>query len=129
MHQGTQVAGHLHITRFNVCFSSDQLKEIIPYTELASVQRSVALETIDQGPPFFMIVPAPNVVPNCLQIFTVRQQLFQFLDFTATIASKAGSVMSSALKGTPLERAYNFLDHAWRAAVTVPLQGVNYIPA
>jgi hypothetical protein len=125
MHQGTQVTGDLQITNRHLCFSSDTLKEVIPFTEVASVQRSLALATMDNGPPFIMPVPAPNVLPDCLQVFSTKYQIFQFLKFESK-AVAAGQVLTNTVRGRPIDRAYNFLDHAWRAATQVPLPQAQY---
>lgn len=125
MHQGQRITGDILITNRNVCFVSDSLREVMPLQEIASVQKSLALDTLDNGPPFIMPIPAPNVLCDCLQIFTVRQQLFQFLSFESTLA-KVGAAMTTTIKGRAVDRAYNFLDHTWRAAVQVPLPGVQY---
>ncbi|KAH9601323.1 GRAM domain [Trypanosoma melophagium] len=152
MHAGVRVNGHMHITKNYLCFSaqttstlakatstvlreaglpagtesSTDIRQVIPLTEIASIQLSVALDTVDQGPPFFLPIPAPNVLPTSLQLYTTRQQLFQFLDFESVVA-KAGAVLSDAVKGRPIDRAYNYLDHAWRDATNVPLPGVTYV--
>uniref|UniRef100_A0A7S1LDT5 GRAM domain-containing protein n=1 Tax=Neobodo designis TaxID=312471 RepID=A0A7S1LDT5_NEODS len=125
MSQGVKVSGNLQITNRHLLFVSDAIKDVIPFAEIASIQRSVALETIDNGPPYIMPVPAPHVIPDCLQIFTTTQKVYQFLAFESTIG-KAGAVLTSTIKGKPIDRCYNFLDHAWRAAVPVPLPGVQY---
>lgn len=125
MHQGMQISGNLQITNRHLLFISTGLREIIPLNEIVSVQLSVALETIDNGPPFIMTIPAPNVLADTLQIFTVRQQLFQFLSFQSVVGG-AGAVMTTSIKGRAIDRAYNFLDHSWRAAVQVPVPGVAY---
>ncbi|EKG01863.1 hypothetical protein TCSYLVIO_007127 [Trypanosoma cruzi] len=148
---GQRVSGHMHITKNYLCFSapgssvinqlatavlkesgvgSDNnpvlgIRQIIPLTEIACILLSVALETVDHRPPFFLPLPAPYVRPTGLQIYTTKQQLFQFLAFES-IAAKAGSVFTDAVKGLPIQRAYNYLDHAWRASTSVPLPGVNY---
>lgn len=125
MHQGMQISGNLQITNRHVLFISTGLKEIIPLNEVASIQLSIALETVDNGPPFIMPIPAPNVLADTLQLFTVRQQLFQFLGFQSVVGG-AGSMVTTSIKGRTIDRCYNFLDHAWRAAVQVPLPGVAY---
>jgi hypothetical protein len=125
MHQGMQISGNLQLTNHHVCFVSTQLKEAIPLTEIASIQLSVSLETIDNGPPFIMPIPAANVLADTIQLFTTRQQLFQFLSFQSAVGG-AGSVVTTSIKGRAVDRAYNFLDHAWRAATPVPLPGVQY---
>lgn len=125
MSQGIKHSGNLQITNRYLLFVSDTLKDIIPFQEIASIQRSVALETVDNGPPFIMPVPAPHVIPDTLQIFTTTGKVYQFLSFESTIG-KAGSVLSNTIKGKPIDRCYNFLDHQWRACVPVPLPGVQY---
>ncbi|RNF15520.1 uncharacterized protein Tco025E_05491 [Trypanosoma conorhini] len=151
MHAGLRVKGHMHITKNYLCFSAQTssmfaqattamlkeialasdgntpagIRQVIPLTEVACILLSVALETVDQGPPFFLPIPVPTVRPTSLQIYTTKQQLFQFLAFES-IAATAGAALSEAVKGRPIDRAYNYLDHAWRAATAVPLPGVNY---
>lgn len=125
MSQGQAFSGNLQVTTRHLCFTGDVLREIIPFAEIASIQKSISLPTIDNGPPFIMPIPAPHVLFDTLQVFTVRQQLFQFLSFESHVA-KAGAVLTTTLKGRPIDRAYNFVDHAWRAATPVPLQGVQY---
>lgn len=126
LHQGQRVDGHAIITNNYLCFTSTNLIEAIPLREIASIRRSVALETIGQGPPFIMLTPAPNVISDTLQVFTTKQQLFQFIDFSSILV-KAGSVAgSSGINGNCFERFFNFLDHAWRAATPVPLPNVQY---
>ena len=125
MSQGARVSGHLQITNRHLLFVSDTLKDVIPLTQIASVQRSISLDTVDNGPPFIMPIPAPHVVCDTLQIFTTKQQVFQFLSFESHVG-RAGQALTSTVKGKPIDRCYNFLDHAWRAATPVPLPGVSY---
>ena len=125
MSQGAKVSGHLQLTNRHILFVSDTLKDVIPLTEVASVQRSIALDTVDNGPPFIMPIPAPHVVCDTLQIFTTKQQVFQFLSFESHVG-RAGQALTSTVKGKPIDRCYNFLDHAWRAATPVPLPSVTY---
>lgn len=126
LHQGQKVDGHAIVTNNYLCFSSVNLLEAIPLREIASIRRSVALETFNQGPPFIMITPAPNVISNTLQVFTVKQQLFQFVDFSSILV-KAGTLAGSqGVNGNCFERFFNFLDHAWRAVTPVPLPNVQY---
>lgn len=125
MSQGVKVSGNVQLTNRHLCFVADTVKDVIPLQEIASIQRSIALETVDNGPPFIMPVPAPHVIPDTLQLFTTKQQVYQFLNFEST-AGKAGQVLTSTVKGRPIDRCYNFIDHAWRAAVPVPVPGVQY---
>lgn len=118
------------------------IRQIIPLASIASIVPSVALPTRGGGSsnstdcngngngaaPYFLPCPADYVVPTALQIFDKdSQKLYQFLQFGSMI-DKAGAAVSSLVRGTPLDRALNYLDHAWREAVTVPLQGVDYAP-
>lgn len=123
--QGQSHHGHFMLSNKFLCFSGDTIRDIIPLNEIASIQRSVALDTIDNGPPFILPIPAPHVQPDTLQVFTVKQQVFQFLSFESTLA-KVGSSMTTSIKGKPVDRAYNFVDHTWRRAAQVPLPGFNY---
>lgn len=126
LHQGQKITGHAIVTQNYLCFTSTNFIDAIPLREIASIRRSVALETMNGAPPFIMLTPAPNVVSNTLQVFTTRQQLFQFLEFSSILV-KAGSMAGSqGVNGNCLERFLNFLDHAWRAATPVPLPGVQY---
>lgn len=123
--QGQSVYGHFIVSTHYLCFTADTIRDIIPLNEIVSIQRSVSLETVDNGPPFVLPIPAPHVLPDTLQIFTIKQQVFQFLSFEST-AAKVGGAMTTSLKGKPVDRAYNFLDHAWRRATQVPVPGANY---
>ena len=123
--QGQSHSGHIQLTAHYLLFTSESLRDIIPLNEIASIQRSVSLETVDNGPPFIMPIPAPHVLPDTLQVFNTKQQVFQFLAFESTLA-KVGSAVTSSIRGRPVDRAYNFLDHAWRRAVQVPLPGYQY---
>lgn len=151
MHAKQKLKGNVYITKNYLCFSarflsgfvqatsavlrevgfssSDQspigVCQVIPLTDIASIVLSVTLETLDQGPPFFMPLPAPEVVPSSLQIYTKKRQLFQFFDFEYTNAT-AGGVFGETGKGRPIDHVYNYLDHVWRASVEVPLSDVNY---
>ena len=55
------------------------------------------------------------------QVYTKDRQLYTFHNF-AGLAAVVGSTYLKEL-GTTLERAYNYLDHVWRAATPVPAQG------
>ena len=124
MHQGVQISGNIQLTTGHICFVSEGLREIIPLAEVLSIQRSIALKTVDNGPPFIMSIPHPNVIPNTLQVFTSKMQLFQFLHIESSLEKIGGAL--STVSGTPFERLYNFIDHSWRAATTVPIPGQAY---
>ncbi|PWU83687.1 hypothetical protein C3747_842g3 [Trypanosoma cruzi] len=123
---GQRVSGHMHITKNYLCFSapgssvinqlatavlkesgvgSDNnpvlgIRQIIPLTEIACILLSVALETVDHRPPFFLPLPAPYVRPTGLQIYTTKQQLFQFLAFES-IAAKGRFCFHGRCKRPP----------------------------
>lgn len=102
------------------------IKQVIPLTSIASIQPSVALETVGGQAPFFLPLPAPTVRATALQVYaTSGNKLFQFLNFESLLARASGA-LTDTVKGTSLDRAYNYLDHAWRDAATVPLNGVEY---
>eukprot|EP01060_Flectonema_neradi_P016979 TRINITY_DN2363_c1_g2_i1.p1 TRINITY_DN2363_c1_g2~~TRINITY_DN2363_c1_g2_i1.p1 ORF type:complete len:261 (+),score=43.04 TRINITY_DN2363_c1_g2_i1:93-875(+) len=132
MHSGQKKDGNLFVTPSLVCFSSKEgIKDEIPLTELASIQVSVALLTSkemtgkEDGPPYIIPIPHPSVRGDCLQLFTTGGQIFQFLNFDNMLLS-ASQHVTSTVHGTAMERAYNWLDHTWRAATTVPLPSVQY---
>eukprot|EP00755_Sulcionema_specki_P017739 Sspe_Gene.65130::Locus_38566_Transcript_1_4_Confidence_0.500_Length_920::g.65130::m.65130 len=127
MHAGQQFSGNLILSDRHLSFLGNRLKDSIPLTDIVSIQRSVVLPTVSNGPPFILPVPAEHVIASCLQIFTTKNQVYQFLEFSNT-ATNIGGQMTASIKGTAIERAYNFLDHAWRAAGPVPKPGVNYQP-
>lgn len=103
------------------------IKQVIPLKNVATLVRSVTLPTVDNGAPYFLQQPADYVVATALQVYEKdEKKLYQFLNFD-TLSAKAGSALSSVIKGTALDRAYNYLDHAWREAVKVPVDGVQYV--
>lgn len=122
---GKLIQGTIFISSRNVCFLSDTLKDVFPMTMIASVQRSVGLETQDQGPPFILPLPAPHVMPNVIQLFLTDCKVIQFCDWTNVQAKVAGS-LGTGVYGRAVDRAYMWLDRAWRSATQVPLPGVTY---
>eukprot|EP00759_Apiculatamorpha_spiralis_P015673 PhF_6_TR22287/c0_g1_i1/m.31530 len=132
MHQGLKVPGTVLVTNQSLLFTSELFKDIVLLNDIVSLQPSFAMKTFHDGPPYILSIPIPSVIPNCLQVFTnSRKQIFQFLDVTGAVPQPAVKVWSGpdSLKGTPVERLYNFVDHVWRAAVgTVPVPKVQYAP-
>ncbi|PWU93935.1 hypothetical protein C3747_284g34 [Trypanosoma cruzi] len=102
---GQRVSGHMHITKNYLCFSapgssvinqlatavlkesgvgSDNnpvlgIRQIIPLTEIACILLSVALETVDHRPPFFLPLPASYVRPTGLQYTQQSNNFFSSL--------------------------------------------------
>lgn len=128
MHQGMKVPGTIFVSNRTLCFTSDLFKDTIALTDIVSLQPSVALKTFNDGPPYILPLPIPSVVPTCLQVFTgARAQIFQFVDVNiGVVPNSAATKLSSSVKGQPVERLYNFLDHAWRAVVLVPNPQMKY---
>jgi hypothetical protein len=125
MHQGQQVSGTVFISSTHLAFASDTIKDAFPLSTIASIQRSVALKTAENGPPFIMPIPAPHVLPSCIQFFMVDTKVLQFLEFD-NIAAKAGAALTTTVKGRPIDRFYNWSDHWWRKSVQIPVPGVTY---
>ena len=69
MHKGQKISGTIFISTTHLAFVSETLKDAFALSQIASVQRSCALKTVDNGPPFIMPIPAPQVRPNCIQFF------------------------------------------------------------
>ncbi|KPA75462.1 putative mitochondrial hypothetical protein [Leptomonas pyrrhocoris] len=102
------------------------IKQVIPLSQVACVLPSVVLDTVGNLPPFFLPLPAETVQATALQVYvTSENRLFQFLCFDSLI-SRASGKLSDSVKGTALDRAFNYLDHAWRESVEVPLKDVEY---
>lgn len=155
MHNGSPVRGHLHITRRYLCFSSENaspmaaaasvlleavgknntsdkiagVREAIPFLLVVTIQRSLALPMVTPtGGYYFLPLPHEKVVASALQVYVEDgKRVLQFLNFDS-FAAATGSVVSpaDAIVGTSLDRAYNYLDHAWRSCTTVPVEGVTY---
>ena len=132
MHSGQKKDGSMFITGTTVCFfGKEGLKDEIPFTELASIQVSVALPTSremtgkEDGPPYIIPIPHPTVKGDCLQLFSTAGQIFQFCNFDNALLS-ASQHVTSTVQGTAMDRAYNWMDHAWRAATTVPHPAAQY---
>ncbi|KAG5487797.1 hypothetical protein LSCM4_07475 [Leishmania orientalis] len=100
------------------------IREVILLAEIASIQPSVVLDTVGGYPPFFLQLPASTVCATALQVYTKDHKLYQFMSFESLISRASGAL--SDYKGTALECAYNYLDHAWRESVKVPLKDVEY---
>lgn len=94
------------------------VKQVISLANVVSIQPSVVLESIGGQAPFFMLLPAPTVRPTALQLYTQDSKLYQFMHFESLI-SRASGALHDGVKGTALDQAYNYLDHAWRDTVNL----------
>eukprot|EP01012_Entosiphon_sulcatum_P012152 TRINITY_DN17589_c0_g1_i1.p1 TRINITY_DN17589_c0_g1~~TRINITY_DN17589_c0_g1_i1.p1 ORF type:complete len:981 (+),score=118.80 TRINITY_DN17589_c0_g1_i1:979-3921(+) len=107
--------GVLFITDLGLDFSVTkptapfQFRSRIPFAEVVSVQKAVVFG-----------MPA-------LQLFTRRNTFHQILGFR-DISGEVFKHLTKTAEGAAFDRVYNYLDHAWRAAVTVPCVGVHYAP-
>lgn len=126
MNNGKAFAGSVVVTTTHVNWLGPDLKDSYPLLDILSIVRSVDLPTVDNGPPYILPVPALHVIPTCLQIFTCKMQVVQFLEFKNATTMVAEHTTGS-LSGTPLERFYNFLDHSWRRAGGGPRKDVEYM--
>eukprot|EP00796_Vickermania_ingenoplastis_P010666 gene10666-7411_t len=130
------VDGTLIITRNNLCFCSSSanvfnsakdavlsridagatttkgIAVIIPLSKIVSVVPSLALDTTE-GPAFFMDLPNSKVLPTALQVYDNENHQFQFFNFNG-VSAKVESILYKHIKGTPIQFAYNYIDHAWR---------------
>lgn len=125
MHKGQKISGSIFISSSHIAFVSDELKDSFSLGQIASIQRSCALKTIENGPPFIMPIPAPQVLPNCIQFFMTDFRVIQFLEFD-NISAKTAQALSSYVRGRPVDRFYNWVDHTWRKNTQVPVPGVQY---
>eukprot|EP01012_Entosiphon_sulcatum_P003478 TRINITY_DN11115_c0_g1_i1.p1 TRINITY_DN11115_c0_g1~~TRINITY_DN11115_c0_g1_i1.p1 ORF type:complete len:259 (-),score=48.00 TRINITY_DN11115_c0_g1_i1:69-815(-) len=104
-----QYAGYLQITNGHVCFVGDnKLSFSFPLADVVSVQRAVTLPTENNGLPYVMQIPAPNVVATAILVYTAQNQMHVFAYFPN------------------MRDALNVLDHAWRALVAAPVMGYPY---
>lgn len=127
MSKGQQQWGNVILTEKHVCFTGPHIKDAIPLNAIVSIQPSVAVPTSTGGAPFFMAVPHERVAAECIQLFLNDHRLIQLLGFD-TVASRIASHVSEHVKGRPIDRFYNWIDHLWRRAVRVPIQDVQYAP-
>jgi hypothetical protein len=128
MSAGKLVQGTMYLSERYLCFASDTLKDAVPWPQVASLQKSLALKTENSAPDFFMIIPAPNVLPTAIQVFTSPDggsKLLQFSDFE-TLTAKATTILGTGVKGRAIDRAINWIDHCWRKMTPVPVPGVTY---
>eukprot|EP01064_Diplonema_japonicum_P017891 TRINITY_DN2632_c0_g7_i1.p1 TRINITY_DN2632_c0_g7~~TRINITY_DN2632_c0_g7_i1.p1 ORF type:complete len:262 (+),score=36.52 TRINITY_DN2632_c0_g7_i1:61-846(+) len=132
MHSGQKIEGTAFVCSTAVAFTSKiGIRDTFPLNEIASLSPSVALPTSkamngkEDSPPYILPLPHPSVQGNCLQLFTTDSKIIQFLEFNDMLVSASKQVTSS-VKGTAYDRLYNFLDHAWRAYVQVPL-AIDYL--
>lgn len=100
------------LSRMDVGQPTKGVATIIPLTKVVSIVPGLAVETA-AGPAFFMDLPNADIIPSALQVYDNENHQFQFFNFNG-IGSKVESIVYKRMKGTPIQFAYNYMDHAWR---------------
>jgi hypothetical protein len=106
--EGRLVEGTMHITQKSVCFSATEgdYAFIAPLPTVVSIVRGACMET------------------SWLLLIMNTGHVAVFGNFTSYLGS-IGTILSG-LTGTSTDRAYNWIDHMWRACTTVPCPGFQY---
>lgn len=120
VHQGKSVKCTVHISTTHICIDGNGVRDLLPWTEVASVLPSVALPTTTAAS-LYIPVPDPRVKPTALQVFTSRRTVWQFEHVSSLLRHLATQPSHMALT-----MMYGEMDRAWRAAATVPLPNVSY---
>lgn len=112
---GATVKGTLFVTTISMGFASEDgsLRDLVPFPDFASYLPSLDWPVAD-GPRVISGIPAPCVKPSALQVFTTKQQLFQFVEFEEGVLETAAH---GATFGNSLSRAIASLDSCWRAYI------------
>jgi hypothetical protein len=113
----------LHVTSSHLCLVGKEVKDIIPLNQIASLQPCVLLPTEDHSLLFFS-VPDPSVRPDAVEVCTTQKTRFQFMSFSDSLRRKVAN--SNVVRASAAELFIASLDRAWRGAVRVPLDGVEY---
>mmetsp|Transcript_68293 Transcript_68293/g.114787 ORF Transcript_68293/g.114787 Transcript_68293/m.114787 type:complete len:219 (-) Transcript_68293:92-748(-) len=105
------IGGFLVVTDFHVCFVGDnKVNFSFPLSDVVSIQKAVTLPTKDQGQPYLLQLPDPNIIPTAITVYTMQKQMHVFSEVTKC------------------EDALNILDHCWRAVVgKPPIPGADYV--
>eukprot|EP00906_Rhabdomonas_costata_P028062 RCo039818 len=102
------LSGYMDITTQHLCFVGDRgVNFEVALADIVSIQLGVSLPTENQGAPLILQLPAPQVIPTVIQVYT-RTSLHQFGHFNN------------------FRDALNVLDHAVRAVNPLPVAGVEY---
>jgi len=106
--EGRLVKGTLHIARRNICFTATEGDHcfVVPLGSIVSLVRGQAVDT------------------QWLLAIMGSGHIATFSDFTSYLGSIA--TIMSGLTGTSADRAYNWMDHMWRAGTAVPVPGYPY---
>eukprot|EP00996_Jenningsia_fusiforme_P006690 NODE_82_length_3428_cov_22.762652_g73_i0.p1 GENE.NODE_82_length_3428_cov_22.762652_g73_i0~~NODE_82_length_3428_cov_22.762652_g73_i0.p1 ORF type:complete len:1018 (+),score=158.70 NODE_82_length_3428_cov_22.762652_g73_i0:176-3229(+) len=104
-----QKPGKLYLTDRHILWSGEGVKFGVPLADVLSIQKAVICRS-----------PA-------LQIYTRSSGFYQFSEFADGFSSLFIAAGRSAC-ATAFDRAYNYLDHLWRACTTVPHPDVAFHP-
>eukprot|EP00996_Jenningsia_fusiforme_P001314 NODE_2202_length_1263_cov_52.169687_g2003_i0.p1 GENE.NODE_2202_length_1263_cov_52.169687_g2003_i0~~NODE_2202_length_1263_cov_52.169687_g2003_i0.p1 ORF type:complete len:286 (-),score=68.43 NODE_2202_length_1263_cov_52.169687_g2003_i0:333-1190(-) len=108
------LSGFLDITDQRVCFVGDaNLNFSFLLSDVVSIACAIGLQTeVDgrMGQVHVIPLPHPSVVPNIIEVYTAEKMLHRFM------------VVNDGYKD-----ALSVLDHAWRNAVSVPVDGITYV--
>jgi hypothetical protein len=111
---GVARKGYLFITEFNLYFSS----KLVPGDTQPITQGGAQPVVVQTQIPYRAIVSlalGTAVQSKCLHVICHDNSVRTFLDFHANKLVEYGSYVSDAVKGTALDRCYNWIDHKWRA--------------
>ena len=124
--------GHILLTRGAFLFLGKGPEELLvveelPLTDIVTYSKGSSLPCHDKAAVYVTDVPAPEVRPDALQLFTKGGMLLHFVDIVHPLFKQpTDSVLPSAVPLTyvhdghddvlHLDRFINYLDHAWREA-------------
>jgi len=124
---GVARAGYLFLTHRNVYFSSKTIPGESSSTPPPAGAGGVVVQTVVPLAAIVSLALGSAVNSKCLHVLCQDNSCRTFVDFHSNKMVELGAYVSSAVKGTALDRCYNWLDHLWRAAVpAVPVPGYPY---
>eukprot|EP01002_Notosolenus_urceolatus_P002768 NODE_1727_length_1318_cov_23.387707_g1438_i0.p1 GENE.NODE_1727_length_1318_cov_23.387707_g1438_i0~~NODE_1727_length_1318_cov_23.387707_g1438_i0.p1 ORF type:complete len:395 (-),score=77.23 NODE_1727_length_1318_cov_23.387707_g1438_i0:133-1167(-) len=110
--------GWLQVTNTRLCFVCDnKLTFFFTLVDVVSIQKAITSKTSDSGL-LMTPLPAPDVIPQAIQVFTRQSAVHQFFQFTS-MRSKGDQA---------IQDAFNTIDFAWRGRVQVPNPAYQYLP-
>ena len=100
------------------CLSrSKNAKVSVPWVQIASITRAVALQTTNFNMPFVLPLPDISIRPSCVQIYCEDGNVIQLLRFGSddAVRTTVAQKLSLSCNGSALDRAYAYMMHSWRA--------------
>lgn len=127
---GTSCTGRLFITNAAVHFSNVLEVSSAAAVPIATTQgRQTSALTLHFSVPFARVVTiskGTSVDHHWLHLVLDDNAVRSFYGISTNVAGKLGQVVSTSLEGTPFDRAYNWMDHMWRAVAPVPHPTYQY---